>query len=221
MDEEKQCCDEGCKCQSEESPTFLENPSQSDQGYVSCDAGLHYAPDYQSGNISFNVGSNANKIQDTVIKQMDYGYLVKVGCQTLCIENHKDLAKLLKAYLEDPQKVMKAYYKGELKSILTEQVLDEFKDRQKKKKTQYHFAVIGSNQRDVLEYLRCTLGGAYYKKGSAFVVETEEVDLLYYGVTTPNHSKGMRFDNIIETYRARENRDFQKLIEGCKIAMQR
>ncbi len=55
--------------------------------------------------------NRTNKINDLVIKQMDLGYLVKVGCQTLCLGTKETLIKLFTAYINDPEKTMDKYYK--------------------------------------------------------------------------------------------------------------
>lgn len=52
-----------------------------------------------------------NKINDLVIKEMDLGYLVKIGCQTLCLETKETLIKLFTAYVNNPGETMDKYYK--------------------------------------------------------------------------------------------------------------
>jgi hypothetical protein len=43
-----------------------------------------------------------NKIRDIVIKQLDYGYTVIVGCQTFAIEDKDKLLRNLTEYLGAP-----------------------------------------------------------------------------------------------------------------------
>lgn len=44
----------------------------------------------------------SNRPYDIRIESLDYGYLVRVGCQTLAIENKKKLISKLSEYLENP-----------------------------------------------------------------------------------------------------------------------
>jgi len=53
------------------------------------------------------------KMKDVIIKQMDYGFLVKIGCQTLCIESPKKLLKALKKYMKNPGAVEEQHMGGE------------------------------------------------------------------------------------------------------------
>jgi hypothetical protein len=61
-----------------------------------------------------NISGGNNRINDLVIKQMDLGYLVKVGCQTLCLETKERLIQLFTDYVNDPAKTMDKFYKNEL-----------------------------------------------------------------------------------------------------------
>lgn len=47
------------------------------------------------------------------IDPLDYGYIVKVGCQTCAIESKSDLIKYLTEYLSDPLKVEEKYNQKE------------------------------------------------------------------------------------------------------------
>ena len=107
MDEEKEkcckdsaegCCNDGSLLVSSNSNTFSSGAT------ITYSTGTYYAPDYQS---------KPSKMKDIVIKQMDYGYLVKIGCQTLCIETEKKLRKALKKYMKDPDGVEQLHMQGE------------------------------------------------------------------------------------------------------------
>jgi len=50
-----------------------------------------------------------NKAREVRITQIDYGYIVKVGCQTLVFENMDTLIEKLTAYLKDPNAVEKKW----------------------------------------------------------------------------------------------------------------
>lgn len=116
MDEEKEkCCNdsaEGC-CQAgnsiASSNTLNIGDVFSSGATITYSTGLYYAPDYQS---------KPSKMKDIVIKQMDYGYLVKIGCQTLCIETEKKLRKALKKYMKDPDGVEQLHMQGEFMEYL-------------------------------------------------------------------------------------------------------
>lgn len=47
------------------------------------------------------------------IDPLDYGYIVRVGCQTCAIESKLDLIKYLTEYLSDPLKVEEKYNQKE------------------------------------------------------------------------------------------------------------
>jgi hypothetical protein len=49
------------------------------------------------------------------ITQLNYGYLVNIGCQNFAIERSETLTKHLGAFLSDPVGVEKAWMAGEYK----------------------------------------------------------------------------------------------------------
>ena len=56
-------------------------------------------------------GDNRN-IHDIRIEGLNYGYLVKVGCQSAAIETKEKLVRWLDAYLINPDKVKAEWFKG-------------------------------------------------------------------------------------------------------------
>ena len=76
----------------------------------------------EDGTGDLGVNRGGYRINDLVIKQMDLGYLVKVGCQTLCLETKERLIQLFTAYVNDPKKTIDKYYKDEL---LNEETKDD------------------------------------------------------------------------------------------------
>lgn len=46
--------------------------------------------------------NNNNNIYDINIKQLSYGYVVNIGCQSFAIENSETLIKGLSNYLKSP-----------------------------------------------------------------------------------------------------------------------
>lgn len=60
------------------------------------------------------IGDSAPTKRTITIEPQDYGYIVRVGCQTLCISKKEDLIEKLVAYLSDPFAIEQKYNKGEL-----------------------------------------------------------------------------------------------------------
>lgn len=122
MDEERDDC---CKSDSEECCSTTQQPD-------GCCNGLTVAGnvnDFSSGaTVTFNTTGTylyntcdpkpKTKMKDIIIKEMDYGYLVKIGCQTLCIESNKKLLKALKKYMKDPEGVEQLHLQGEFMECL-------------------------------------------------------------------------------------------------------
>lgn len=54
------------------------------------------------------------KSYEVRVNQMDYGYLVNVGCKSFCIESNKKLIKFLEMYWKDPKGIEKLWYSGKL-----------------------------------------------------------------------------------------------------------
>ena len=51
---------------------------------------------------ALNATPNNNNIYDINIKQLSYGYVVNIGCQSFAIENSETLIKGLSNYLKSP-----------------------------------------------------------------------------------------------------------------------
>jgi len=119
MDEERdECCKDEC-C--DEQAVSNDCCNSSNTLTVSGDAnGLLYS---SGATVTFNtVGTGVyygtdpkpkTKAKDIIIKEMDYGYLVKIGCQTFCVETPKKLLKALKKYMKDPAGVEEQHLQGE------------------------------------------------------------------------------------------------------------
>jgi hypothetical protein len=207
MDEEK-CCDDGCTCQSE-TPT---------SGTV------HYAQDYSNSRPSCNedcdepMPHNSGRMHDLVIKQMDYGFLVKVGCQTLCIESKTNLIALFTEYVKNPQRVMNLYNEQKLVDLYIEHRLNEVEKRKARKEVrpQVNIGVVGASLDDVKKYLAdivplAVRGATALRK---YMLETPDHILYYYAITNVGHTRAMRFDRVVETHRARDNREFPQIMEA-------
>lgn len=55
-----------------------------------------------------------NRARRIEILQLDYGYQVTVGCQTMAFESKEKIITNLMAYLNDPEGTEKKYREGEL-----------------------------------------------------------------------------------------------------------
>lgn len=58
--------------------------------------------------------SSKSKIRETRITQLNYGYLVNVGCQTFAFETVDKLIEKLGEYLKNPSQTEKDWYSGKL-----------------------------------------------------------------------------------------------------------
>jgi hypothetical protein len=56
--------------------------------------------------------SNSNRAKQITIEQVDHGYIVKIGCQTIAIESAKKLGQKLTEYLKDPNGAEKKWFSG-------------------------------------------------------------------------------------------------------------
>lgn len=55
---------------------------------------------------------NHNRMDKMTIKQLNYGYIVSVGCQTLAIDSQVKLIKWMTEYIQNPMAVRKKWYDG-------------------------------------------------------------------------------------------------------------
>lgn len=55
-----------------------------------------------------------NSIRGIGIEQLNYGYLVKVGCNTFAIETAEKLIGKLAAYIKNPAETEKKWFDGDL-----------------------------------------------------------------------------------------------------------
>lgn len=72
---------------------------------------------YQAGTDPFGLEARQVKVtrpRKITIEPQDYGYLVTVGCQTLCISKRDKLLSALVDYLEDPTGTEQLFAEGKL-----------------------------------------------------------------------------------------------------------
>ena len=210
--------DESCNCDCKKEPT-TENGLRYAEDYKSnvslksidpssfihrAPSGLKYDADYHP--------IKTSKISDIVIKEMDYGYLVKVGCQTLCIETQTKLTTWLTEYIQYPQKVTKRWNDGYYHFAKAEET---------------HIGVLAKSRDDFLkwseQFPNKVRSKDYTKRFSVHVVDRnlDHSSIIYYCLSARNDCVGLALDKIIETNLARENLIFGKILEDSQICLKR
>lgn len=58
--------------------------------------------------------SSPGKIRDVKINQVNYGYIVNIGCHTFAFETAERLIEKLGLYLKEPNKTERSWYQGTL-----------------------------------------------------------------------------------------------------------
>lgn len=111
MDNKNECCNNNCK---------EDNECCKGNGLSSSNvSGVTYSSDFNMSDMTLSFHSSIPfsipkpKIEDILIREMNYGYLVKIGCQTIVVETPKKLVKALKKYLKDPAGVEELFMQGE------------------------------------------------------------------------------------------------------------
>lgn len=86
-----------------------------------CTGGL-ITPNYECGGperirmpISALTEKRQNKIREINITQLDYGYIVKVGCKTFALDTPDKILFALKQYFRNPENTEHQFTKGTLK----------------------------------------------------------------------------------------------------------
>jgi hypothetical protein len=65
------------------------------------------------GEVMVEAESRTNKARFIEIESLDFGYVVRVGCQKFAVESIDKLTDSLKEYLQDPNSVERKWFKGE------------------------------------------------------------------------------------------------------------
>ena len=53
-----------------------------------------------------------NRAKEINIQPLNFGYIIRVGCQSFAIESADKLISSLNEYLKDPQKIEKSWFNG-------------------------------------------------------------------------------------------------------------
>lgn len=56
-----------------------------------------------------------SKIRDIKLQQLDYGYILSVGCKNIALDSPEKILYALKQYLKDPSGTENKFLNGELK----------------------------------------------------------------------------------------------------------
>ena len=73
-----------------------------------CESEARCCDDRPNGGL---VAKYPDKARSINIEQMDYGYIVRVGCQTFAVETIEKVINNLVDYLQDPGKTEQEWYK--------------------------------------------------------------------------------------------------------------
>lgn len=60
-----------------------------------------------------SVQKSADKIREISISELNYGYLVRVGCHSFAVESSETLLDALKEYILNPSLTEEKWYKNE------------------------------------------------------------------------------------------------------------
>lgn len=160
----------------------------------------------------FDVSSDTDakvKIKDIVLKQLDYGYLVKVGCVTLAIETREKLNLWMQDYICDPETVTMKWNEDYYNNTNT--YLQEI--------------TVGVIARSLEDFMIWSdMFPKLWKTKSALsrftVTLVDNQDrrkaITYHCLSTITACKGMTLDKIVETNKARENKDFEAIVETSR-----
>jgi hypothetical protein len=227
----KSCCSDDCGCQSQNEPRYS-GECHAD-GSVTVSDGLNTTTSVRGiRNNGLNdcdedcdTESDNSKMHDLVIKQMDYGYLVKAGCQTLCVETQDHLVALFSAYVRDHSRVRTLHAKGKLDTVYVDDAVKKMRETQPQNlyntRPEINIAVIGYTLDDVKRYL-ADIVPVVVKSNTGvrkYMLETPDHIIYYYAITSAEHARALSLDKIVETHRARENRDFEKILKTCQPAL--
>lgn len=61
-----------------------------------------------------NVESNKQKIHSINIEELDYGYILRVGCKSFAFVDKQLMLDYLTKYMDNPQEMENKYYNNEL-----------------------------------------------------------------------------------------------------------
>lgn len=211
--EDTESDDDGCDNENQDSQLMDSEP-------------INFSLDYETRlrSVAENPPTSSTKIDDVVIKEMDYGYLVKAGCQTLCVETKKNVITLFSEYVNNPNRVRSLHRDNNLHRLYEEADADLEENLKRRiveiqehdKKEVINILVIGKSLDDVRDYLRDIVPVAVKTRNGVrkYMVETQEFIMYYYAISTVDHIRGMGFNKVVETHRARENKDFHRIMEG-------
>ena len=216
MNDDKCCNDKEPSCESDN--RVMNEPQRIDQ---ECLAGLSsiYASSNDGGDPrpqhDTDDGSSSDKkiIRPIHIEQLDYGYVGRIGCQTMAISDKDVVIQMVTDYLNNPSRTETRWLAGTY-----------FEKHRKKLPNSFVIGVIAKNQNDFKEYadqFPNKVKGSTSKHFSLKILdENDEFDVLtYYCVTKPDDCRGFSFDRIVETNNARMNGMFEAITTTIQATM--
>lgn len=73
------------------------------------------APDPRyGGDVAMAEDDGINKIRDFSVKELNYGFLIKVGCHSFAISTAAEAGRLITEYLKDPKGTEAKWYANDL-----------------------------------------------------------------------------------------------------------
>lgn len=152
-----------------------------------------------------------NKINDIIIKQLDLGYFVKVGSQTLAISSKEELINFFIEYINEP--------------IITNKKIINCRYHNRRPKIK-KVGVIASSLKDFIlwrePFFENEIGNGTQKK---FKTKAEGRDTLKFDeiehicILSSNNCRGIRFDTVIETPMARRNEKYNEILDTIQITL--
>jgi hypothetical protein len=140
------------------------------------------------------------------------GYIMQIGCQKAAIEDSDRIIELLSLYFKNPQRTETRWLAGQLK-----------RDREP---DEVVIGVVAKSLDDFKIHMEHNVLTPKYVKrsmrtGKEFSAEFDDVVFRYICLAKPCDCKGLMFDKIQETFQARDNKDFGKIIVICNTALRR
>lgn len=205
-----------CSCNCNKEPTMASSLAHDEMPVE----GLHYSDGIHAlinrsdglkyDGVKYNADYHpikTSKISDIIIKELDYGYLVKIGCQTLGIESQTKLNQWLQEYIADPDKITKRWNDGYYHFAKAEDI---------------HIGIISLSSNDFLEWSDQfpykSKSRDAMKQFTVHVIDDKKecINIIYHRISTISDCKGHAFHRILETKRAKQNKDFEVILEVIK-----
>ena len=153
-----------------------------------------------------HIDNKKNHIHDIVIKQLDFGYVVKVGCQDMGISSAEELIKMFSDYVKQPLEIEKQWVGG----------IYGDKPEKPRKPNSFNIGIVAKNKQDFKNYSNQFPHkiSRNAKRFSLKILDSnDEMNVLtYYCLSTIDDCRGIYLDKMIETNQARQNSGFEHIL---------